>query len=124
MLNMKSVIACAAGILIASAACVGQSVAPNLSRAELKKMIGEAHTAEQYRTLADYFGSQQVNYEQKAAAEKHEWLQLSQGYFVPFLKYPRPADAARTRYAYFADKAQQMNERADSYESLDASADQ
>jgi hypothetical protein len=124
MRKMQSVIACMAGILIASVACLGQPTSPSYSHAELKKMIGEAHTAEQYKTLATYFSSRQTSYEQKAAEEKHEWLQLSGGYAAPYLKYPRPADASRNRYEYFTYEAQQMNAQAAHYEGLAAIAAQ
>jgi hypothetical protein len=124
MRKVKSVIACAAGILVACAACVGQTTSPSLSHAALKKMISEAHTAEQYKTLATYFSLRGERYEQKADEEKHEWLELSRGNFVPNQKYPRPADSSRNRYEYFTYKAQQMNAQASSYQRLATSARQ
>jgi hypothetical protein len=121
---MQSALACAAGILIAGAVCAGQSVSPSYNHAELKKMIGEAHTAEQYNTLATYFESQEQNYEQKAVVERHEWHQLSHGFMTMNQRYPRPADASRNRYEYFSSKALQMNSRASYYQRLAANSQQ
>jgi hypothetical protein len=124
MRKMQAAIACAASFLITSVACVGQPASPSYSHAELRKMISEAHTAEQYQTLATYFSSREISCEQKAAVEKQEWLRLRPVYATLNQKYPRPADASKNRYEYFAYKAQQMNERATHYEDLAASATQ
>jgi hypothetical protein len=121
---MQTAIACAAGILIASAVAAGQPTSPSYSHAELKKMIGEAHTAEQYKTLATYFSSQAKSYKQKAANEKQEWWRRSQVDAALYEKYPRPVDSSRNRYEYFAYEAQQMNAQASRYEELAASARQ
>lgn len=122
MRKMQSTILCAAGILIASVACVGQPTSPSYSHAELKKMISEAHTAAQYKTLATYFSSQEKSYEQKAAEEKQEWQRRSQVNAALYQKYPRPEDSSKNRYEYFAYEAQQMNAQATHYDALAASA--
>lgn len=124
MRKMQSAIACAAGFLIASVACVGQPTSPGYSHAELRKMIREAHTAEQYQTLATYFSSQEMSYEQRAAVEKREWLRLRPVYATLNQKYPRPADSSRNWYMYLTYKAQQMDAQATHYEGLAASATQ
>jgi hypothetical protein len=124
MRKLQSIIVSAVGILVACAACVGQPTSPSYSRAELKKMINEAHTAEQFKALATYFSSREESYEQKAAVEKQEWYRLRP--VTPTLnqRYPRPADASRNRYIYFTDKAEQMDTKASRYEGLAESAQQ
>jgi hypothetical protein len=121
---MQSAIASAAGILIASVVCAGQPTPPSYSHAELKKMIGEAHTAEQYKALAAYFGSQEMSYKQKAVEVKHEWQRHSMVSAALYEKYPRPIDSSKNRYEYFTYEAQQMNAQATRYEGLAASAAQ
>jgi hypothetical protein len=121
---MQKAIACAAGILIASAVAAGQSTSPSYSHAELKKMIGEAHSAEQYEILAIYFRSQAKCYKQKAAEEKQELWRRLQVDAALYQKYPRPVDSSRNRYEYFAYEAQLMNMQASRYEEQAASAQQ
>ncbi len=124
MRKMKWAIAFAAGILIAGVACVGQPTSPSYSHAKLRKMISEAHTAEQYKTLATYFSSRERSYEQKAAIEKREWLRLRPVYATLYHKYPRPADASKNWYEYLTHEAQQMDAQAAHYEDLAESATQ
>jgi hypothetical protein len=64
-----------------------------------------AHAPAQYTALASYFGKQRVNYLQKAADKKKEWLQLSQNVTSSAAKYPRPADSMRNYYEYYMGKA-------------------
>jgi hypothetical protein len=123
--KIQLAIVCVAGILIASVTCVGQATSPSYSHAELKKMISEAHTAEQYRTLAEYFSLRENSYHQKAAEEKQEWDRLSRN--VPVFsaaKYPRPVDASRNYYYSLRYKARKMSLQASHYEGLSASAAQ
>jgi hypothetical protein len=124
MRNIQSAIAVAMGVLIACAAGAAQPASPGYSHAELKKMISEARTAEQYKTLASYFRAQENSYEQKAAEEKQEWQRRSQINAALYQKYPRPADSSKNRYEYFAYEAQQSNAEASHYENLAASTPQ
>jgi len=124
MRNMQSAIACAAGILLVSGVCMGQPASASYGHAELKKMINEAHTAEQYKALAVYFRSQQKNYKQKAAAEMHEWARRSEVNAPLYQKYPRPVDSSRNRYEYFTYEAHQMNAQFTHYQALATGASQ
>jgi hypothetical protein len=112
------VLALAAGSVAARA----QSSAPvKYSNAELKQKKQEAQTERQYQELAKYFRSRQQDFEQQAQAEKAEWEQLvSQGVSGYAAKYPRPSDAAKNRYEYLTNKAQQMSQEAAYYESQGA----
>jgi len=92
--------------------------APHYSHSELRKMIQEAHTDQQYKELASYFRSRQQVYQQQAQAEKLEWIRRSQNVISVAAKYPRPADSSKTRYEYLTYEAGQMSQQAEHYERL------
>jgi hypothetical protein len=112
------------GVLIVALVIAFNSVsaqtfgAPHYTHSELRKMIQEAHTEQQYKILASYFRSQQQTFEQQAQAEKVEWDRRSQNVTGPAAKYPRPVDSSKNRYEYFTYEARQMNKQATHYESL------
>jgi hypothetical protein len=110
-------IALAAGSVAARAQ---SSVPVKYSKAELKQQKQEARTDRQYEALAKYFRSRQEDFEQQAQVEKAEWQQLSQNVSGSAAKYPRPVDAAKNRYDYLTNKAQQMSQEAALYESHEA----
>jgi hypothetical protein len=88
------------------------------TQSEVKQMIRDAHTAQQYHDLATYFRERQQYFEQQAQSEKIEWDRRSQNVTGPAAKYPRPVDSSRNRYEYFTYEAQQMASRADYFDSL------
>ncbi|HLY41806.1 MAG TPA: hypothetical protein VKR52_11360 [Terracidiphilus sp.] len=96
--------------------------ATRYSKADVHKMIREAHSADQYRALAGYYRAQQANFRQQAKAELQEWDRRSQNVTSISAKYPRPVDSSRNRYEYFAYKAKEMEQRALHYENLAANA--
>jgi hypothetical protein len=96
--------------------------APHYTHSELRKMIQEAHTDQQYKVLASYFRSQQQTFERQAQAEKVEWDRRSQNVTGAVAKYPRPVDSSKNRYEYFTYEAQQMGQQAAHYESLASGA--
>jgi len=111
-----------AGIVLAlaasSVAARAQSSAPTkLSNAELKQMKQSAHNTEQYQALESYYRSRQQDFEQKAEAEKAEWVRRSQNVTGPQQKYPRPVDSAKNLYEYYAYEAQQASQEVAYYES-------
>jgi hypothetical protein len=91
------------------------------TQSEIKQMIRDAHTPQQYHDLAVYFRGRQQDFEQQAQSEKIEWDRRSQITAASYQKYPRPADSSRNRYEYFTYEAQQMSDQAAHYESLSAS---
>ena len=95
---------------------------PHYSKAQIKQMAQEAHTAQQYRALADYFRGQQQKFDQEAQSEKKEWERRSQNTTGLAQKYPRPVDSSKNRYEYFKYEAEDMNQQASRYESLAAKA--
>lgn len=121
-MNSKVYVACMAIALAAgSGAALAESSTPvKYSNAELKQMEQQAHTPEQYQTLATYFRSRQQNFEQQAQVEKAEWERRSQNVTGILAKYPRPVDSSKNRYEYFAYEAQQMSQQAAHFESLAA----
>jgi len=68
------------------------------THSQLKQLVREAHTTEQFLALASYYGQQQQVYHQQAKAVFHEWIGQWQMSGSHFAKYPTPADWARTRY--------------------------
>ena len=113
-----ALIACA---FAASVARAESSTSPNLSRAEVKRMMREAHTTEQYMTLASYFRWRQQQFERQAHDELAFWAKRSMNVSLAAAKYPAPVDSSRNRYDYFVYEAQQMSLKAAHYEGLSAS---
>jgi len=110
----------AAFFLVACSMARGEAPSrPNYTRAEVEKMARDAHTAEQYRELAEYFRSQQLSFELRARAEKHEWVRRTFDETAPG-KYPSPEDASRNRYEYFSYEAAKMGALAARYSVLAA----
>jgi hypothetical protein len=75
------------------------------TKAQLKQLVQNAHTPEQYTALASYFNEQKSNYLQQAAEEKREWESRGQNVMGMAAKYPRPVDSARNLYEYYIYKA-------------------
>jgi len=123
--TLQVAVAFAALVLTAGVAHAQTPATAKVHHAQLKHMIRTAHTAGQYRELADYYSSREEDLKQQAQTEKLDWDRLSR--HVPefsFAKYPRPVDASRNRYYYLRYKAQQMNQKAAHYDDLSASATQ
>jgi len=90
------------------------------TQSEIKQMIRDAHTAQQYHEIATYFEGRQQYFEQQAQSEKLEWERRSQNVTGPAAKYPRPVDSSRNRYEYFSYEAQHMALQAEHFEGLSA----
>jgi len=118
------VVSMAMGLAVAVAGIAQPTTAQvsNYSQAEIRQMIHDAHTPQQYQTLAAYFRARQHDFEKKAHSEKTEWERRSQDVAGPAAKYPRPVDSSRNRYEYFAYEADQMAQKAAHFESLSASS--
>ena len=85
----------------------------HLTKAQVKQLARDAHTKEEYSTLASYYGDQQNSYLQQATEAKKEWGRLSQNIQGAQAKYPSPVDSARNLYEYYMYKASE-------YEALEA----
>lgn len=124
-MNIRLTFACAViACAVASLAARAESSTPaDLSHNDLKKMIREAHTAEDYLTLASYFRFRQQEFEEQAKSEKIEWDRRAMNSYLAAAKYPNPVASSRNRYEYFTYEAQKMSSQAARYENLSAKAD-
>jgi hypothetical protein len=124
-LNMKSKLA-ALCVLSFGLATVGSAQAPNssaqpgaqLTKAQVKQLVREAHTPEQYNALARYYSAQQKSFLQQADDEKKEWIRRSQNIVSVAAKYPRPVDSARYLYEYETYEASEAGQLAAKYNRL------
>lgn len=89
-----------------------------LTSTQLKHLVREAHTPQQYETLASYYEQKQLSYQRKAAEEKQEWVRRSQNEMMLAAKYPRPVDSARYRYEYYEASAKEMGALAGKYRQM------
>jgi hypothetical protein len=80
---------------------------PDYTSAQIKKMIREAHTVQQYTVLADYYATRQRMFKRKAAEEMHLWALRSEMVNPLSEKWPRPVDSSRNRYEYYEYEASQ-----------------
>jgi hypothetical protein len=122
-MRLKAQIACALVVcgLAAGLARAESSGSPNLSRSDLNRLVREAHTPEQYMTLASYFRWRQQHFEQQAHDELVFWAERSRNVSLAAAKYPTPLESSKNRYDYFAYEARQMSLKAAHYEGLAAS---
>jgi hypothetical protein len=119
----------AAGILSFALAGVGDAQATastagngaHYTQAQLRQMVRDAHTPEQYKALAGYYAGRHTYYLQQAAEEKQEWVRRSQNIMVVAAnKYPRPVDSARNLYEYYMYKASEAGDLAAKYRQMAA----
>lgn len=92
---------------------------PRLSHIRLneraaKKMAREAKSPEEYRAAAEYYRELHDDYDNKAKAEKAEWIRRSE---QPWLKNPSP-ESARGLYEYYHDKAAKFSELSSKYSKM------
>src|SRR5450755_2460564 len=105
-------------ILAQGAAYAGVSVPPSgshYSAAQIKRMIREASTPDQYRVVARYFEHRHDEFSDRAADQMAEWARRSQDTTGPAAKFPRPVDEARNLYEYYAHEADDAAFQADKY---------
>jgi hypothetical protein len=91
----------------------------SLSRRKVARLARTAHTAEQYRTLADYYQTQRLQFAERARAEMHEWIRRTFD-ATGLDKYPRATDSSRYRYEYFKYEESRMRREEARYEDLAA----
>jgi len=118
----SSVVLMALSVALLGSGRADDTTTPRYSKADLQKMIREAHSADQYRALASYYRAQQAKFRQQAKAELQEWDRRSQNVTSISAKYPRPVDSSRNRYEYFTVRERKMEQLAVRYETLAAAA--
>jgi len=89
------------------------------THSQLKQMIREAHTPEQYNALADYYTGLQREYLRSAEEERRAWVQQSNFTWMG-TKAPRPVDFLRQAYQYDLSKATKAESEAAKYGQLAA----
>lgn len=89
-----------------------------LTRAEVRRMVREAHTVDQYSALADYYATAGRMYKRKAAEEMHLWAERSAMINPLSEKWPRPVDSARNLHDYYEYKANQAFQLQTKYSKL------
>jgi glutamate/tyrosine decarboxylase-like PLP-dependent enzyme len=109
-----------AGVGLAQATDSSAQNGTQLTKAQAKQLLHSAHTPDQYRVLADYYGNREKYFQQQAAEERHEWIRRSQNVIVVAAKYPRPADSARNHYEYYASKQKEAGQSAEKFAHLAA----
>ena len=118
---MKTSITFALGIALllasgmSSSAITPSPTEAHYTPAQMKRMIRDAHTADQYRAIARYYDQRHTEFSQKAADEMAEWARRSQNTSGPAAKYPRPVDEARNLYEYYVHEADEAAFQADKY---------
>lgn len=110
------------GVGVSQASAPPANTGTHYSHSQLRQMIRDARTPEQYSALADYYAAQQTEYAQQAAEAKQEWIRRSQNVMVVAAKYPRPADSERYLYEYYMHKAAESGELTAKYGQLSTSA--
>ena len=105
-------------------ACVENYASTNYTRGEIRRMVREAHTGDQYRELAAYFRARQQDFHQSAREEHAEWARRAMVMnFGLAAKYPGPVDSSRYRYEYFTAESAEMSHKASYYEGMASKAD-
>jgi hypothetical protein len=89
----------------ASAVATAPADKPEYTSAQIRKMIREAHTVQQYTVLADYYQTRRRMYQRKAAEEMHLWAERNAIISPVSEKWPRPVDSARNLHDYFENMA-------------------
>jgi len=97
---------------------------PTYGKAQVRQMMRDAHTREQYLVLAEYYRGQQQTFREHARREWSEAVRLSQFSSATAGRYPRPVDWSMIRYEYFSHKSRQMAQKSAYWEKLSASASQ
>jgi hypothetical protein len=109
---------CAMMIAVAGFAEEASADRPVYTGAQIKRLAREAHTVEQYTTLADYYATRNRLYKRKAAEEMHIWAERSTMVNPLSEKWPRPVDSARNLHDYYDYKANEAEALREKYSRL------
>ena len=112
---LTGVVALSLATGISSRAVTLQPSGSHLTAAQVKRMIREAHTPDQYTAIARYYDARHSEFSEKAGDEMAEWIRRSENTTGPAAKYPRPVDVARNLYDYYSHEANEAAFQADKY---------
>ena len=112
-------------IALTTAASAQEAVSPAGSHSrythrQLKQMIRDAHTPEQYSAIANYYAGLQREYLRKAEEERQEWIRRSKDVIWTGAKTPRPMDSSRYAYQCYMSEATKAESAAAKYGQLAA----
>ena len=112
-------------IVFATAASAQEEVSSSGSQSrythsQLRRMIREAHTPEQFNALADYYTGLYREYLRQAKEDRREWVERSKGVTWRGAKTPRPMDFSRDAYQCDMSKATKAEAAAVKYVQLAA----
>src|SRR5450631_3036256 len=94
---------------------------PRYGRAEIKHMIRDAKTSEDFERLADYFDYQALDYKRKGQEELKELERLAVVRFHP-RTYPTQVATTRELIQRYRAKAHECSDRAHGYRELTAAS--
>lgn len=80
---------------------------PKYTNSQIKTMVRDAHTAEQYTVLANYYWTQELLYKRRAVEQMHLWRERAEMVTPLGEKWPRPVDSARNLHDYYEYRAAQ-----------------
>lgn len=121
MKRILTVIGVVVMIVTAEAVAAAEKNSPVQSAytsSQIRQMAREAHTAEQYTELADYYALQQGVYRQKAVEQMHLWRERAEMVTPLSEKWPRPVDSARNLHDYYEYKVAQSAKLFEKYDQL------
>ncbi len=123
LIKYAGVVALVLATALSSGAVTLSSSGSHYTAAQVKQLIREAHTADQFRAIARYYDDRHSEFSQKAADELAEWARRSQNTTGPAAKYPRPVDEARNLYEYYAHESDDAAFQADKFYRFAAGAE-
>jgi hypothetical protein len=103
--------------LVATAQSTMQSQ-PQLSKQQVRTLARSAHSAAEYRQLADYYRVRSSQLRAQATAELAERDRRAQFTMGTAQKYPRPVDSAQYLYDSLTEQADQAAAQAQHYDQL------
>jgi hypothetical protein len=103
-------VACVVSLVLANAGNAQGTVSSqdsgySYTRSQVKELVRTAHSPEQFKAIASYFGQLQKTYMEQATEAKREWERIGAGVPSNRAKYPTPVDAARNLYENYMYKA-------------------
>jgi hypothetical protein len=113
-------VALSAGVV--PAAATAPSNQPEYTSAQIRKMVHEAHTVQQYTVLADYYKTRQRMFQSRAAEAMHLWAERNAVISPVYEKWPRPVDSARNLHDYYEVMANDSAAKVDRFSHLADSA--
>ncbi len=110
-------VACATAASAQEAASQSNSQ-PRYTQRQLRQMIRDAHTPDQYTAIANYYAGLQQEYLRKAEKEKKEWEEMSRENTWMGAKAPRPVDFKRDAYRMDEENATRAQSASAKYSHL------